>query len=473
MTRTRPRHAGRRAGARGARRGAAAKTAFTIRGAGFGHGVGMSQYGAMGYAPHGWTAAQILGALLHRDRRSGTTDPAGEGARAAAVEETRVRAASRGARQAGSRRLDPARDLHASSARGLTQVDAASADAAGGWRRSRRRCRSRAPSGARRAAAGANGTYRGVLEFKPTARSSGLVGDQRRRRSRTTCRASSRAESPASWPAEALRRRRSRRAPTRSRPPRATASTTTPTRARRSTAASRSSARRPTRRSPRRAAQVVTYQGKPVVTYFFSTSGGRTENVENTPLGTEPRPWLQSVDDPYDDVSPRHRWTDAADAWRRPASKLGGLVQGPFGASGCSARRLAADHGRRGRRLARAHARSTARRCAPSSGSSTRGRTSRRSAASGAAPTALRRRAEAAAAVRDGRAARRSACLRGTVIGAARRARHRAGAPRRRVGRRSARVRDPARRRLRVAAARAAPTASWSAGAAGPPVARC
>src|SRR5215211_359845 len=33
---------------------------FTIRGAGFGHGVGMSQYGAMGYAEHGWTYDRIL-----------------------------------------------------------------------------------------------------------------------------------------------------------------------------------------------------------------------------------------------------------------------------------------------------------------------------------------------------------------------------------------------------------------------------
>ena len=29
------------------------------------------------------------------------------------------------------------------------------------------------------------------------------------------------------------------------------------------------------------AGQVVTYEGAPVVTYFFSTSGGRTEDVEN------------------------------------------------------------------------------------------------------------------------------------------------------------------------------------------------
>src|SRR5829696_305230 len=33
---------------------------FTIRGAGFGHGVGMSQYGAMGYASHGWSYDRIL-----------------------------------------------------------------------------------------------------------------------------------------------------------------------------------------------------------------------------------------------------------------------------------------------------------------------------------------------------------------------------------------------------------------------------
>jgi stage II sporulation protein D len=33
---------------------------FTIRGAGFGHGVGMSQYGAMGYASHGWGYKAIL-----------------------------------------------------------------------------------------------------------------------------------------------------------------------------------------------------------------------------------------------------------------------------------------------------------------------------------------------------------------------------------------------------------------------------
>src|SRR4051812_39097766 len=31
----------------------AASSSFTIRGAGFGHGIGLSQYGAYGYAAHG------------------------------------------------------------------------------------------------------------------------------------------------------------------------------------------------------------------------------------------------------------------------------------------------------------------------------------------------------------------------------------------------------------------------------------
>lgn len=39
---------------------AAASTRFTLIGHGWGHGIGMSQYGALGYAQHGWTHEQIL-----------------------------------------------------------------------------------------------------------------------------------------------------------------------------------------------------------------------------------------------------------------------------------------------------------------------------------------------------------------------------------------------------------------------------
>ena len=127
--------------------------------------------------------------------------------------------------------------------------------------------------------------------------------------------------------------------------------------------------------------QVVTYNGQPVVTYFFSTSGGKTEDVENTTLGNAPEPWLKSVDDEYDGVSPRHRWTMKL-TMAQAARKLGGLVRGTFKGikvtrRGASPRIMSAEIvGSKGLDDDRRR-----RRCARSSGSSTPGRTSRRSAA--------------------------------------------------------------------------------------------
>ena len=76
--------------------------------------------------------------------------------------------------------------------------------------------------------------------------------------------------------------------------------------------------------------QVVTYEGEPVVTYFFSTSGGRTEDVENSFVGSDPKPWLKSVKDPYDDVSPKHRWGPIRMSMSSAAARLSGLVKGRF-----------------------------------------------------------------------------------------------------------------------------------------------
>jgi len=56
------------------------------------------------------------------------------------------------------------------------------------------------------------------------------------------------------------------------------------------------------------AGEVVTHDGAPAATFYFSTSGGKTENIEYSFIGAEPKPWLKSVDDPYDGISPRHRW---------------------------------------------------------------------------------------------------------------------------------------------------------------------
>jgi stage II sporulation protein D len=54
------------------------------------------------------------------------------------------------------------------------------------------------------------------------------------------------------------------------------------------------------------AGQVVLYAGRPAKTFFFSTSGGRTMSAADA-WGT-PIPYLVSVPDPYDTLSPYHDW---------------------------------------------------------------------------------------------------------------------------------------------------------------------
>jgi stage II sporulation protein D len=72
---------------------------------------------------------------------------------------------------------------------------------------------------------------------------------------------------------------------------------------------------------------VVMYGSSVASTYYFSTSGGQTENIENSWPGTAPVPYLESVDDPYDNLSPRHRWRFV---WSKSKldAKLGSFVKG-------------------------------------------------------------------------------------------------------------------------------------------------
>jgi stage II sporulation protein D len=54
--------------------------------------------------------------------------------------------------------------------------------------------------------------------------------------------------------------------------------------------------------------QVLTYGGKVADTWFFSTSGGRTESAADVLPAGSSLPYLASVDDPYDSLSPYHDW---------------------------------------------------------------------------------------------------------------------------------------------------------------------
>jgi len=76
------------------------------------------------------------------------------------------------------------------------------------------------------------------------------------------------------------------------------------------------------------AGQIVTYEGRPAITYFFASSGGRTENVENSFPGSAAAPWLQGVLDPYDQ-GPLHSWKLGL-SFAAAASRLHGLVRGSF-----------------------------------------------------------------------------------------------------------------------------------------------
>jgi stage II sporulation protein D len=305
---------------------AAVPDTFTFRGSGFGHGVGMSQYGAMGWAEHGAGYDQILG-HYYTGTSLGTTDP-NRPIRVLLQSTATVRFS--GATQAGTKRLSPGRTYLARSAGGQVELFGAEGTRLGTFA---------APLqvagtadglllGGRAGNGRTNGRYRGTLELRP-----GVLGGLDVVNSvalEDYVRGVVAWESPSSWPIEALKAQAvaartygitTKRSgtfdeypDTRSQMYGGIAAETPSTDA--AVAAT--------------AGQVVTYAGQPVVTYFFSTSGGRTENIENTVLGTTPQPWLKSVADPYDSVSPRHTWAPVTLSLPTARARLSGLVKGAF-----------------------------------------------------------------------------------------------------------------------------------------------
>jgi stage II sporulation protein D len=300
---------------------------FTIRGAGFGHGVGMSQYGAMGYATHGWDYKRILG-HYYTDTSIGVLDEP----RTVRVllQSVSGSASFTGASRAGGRKLTPSATYSVRGrAGGQVQLLKANGREIATFIAPLRvtgpgPVTLKGTSGyARR-----DGAYRGALEFRPgtfggiNAINAVDVDDY--------VQGVVPLESPASWPAEALKAQAVAA--------RTYALTTSKSGAgfehypdTRSQVYGGVSAEQPTTNAATQATagQLVTYQGRPVATYFFSTSGGRTENVETSALGTTPQPWLRSVEDAYDDVSPKHRWNVKL-SMASAAAKLRGLYRGRF-----------------------------------------------------------------------------------------------------------------------------------------------
>lgn len=75
------------------------------------------------------------------------------------------------------------------------------------------------------------------------------------------------------------------------------------------------------------AGKVVKSNGQIATTFYFSTSGGRTENIEHVFIGSDPKPYLKSVKDPFEVASPYHHWKETFSQAEMEA-KLGSLVDG-------------------------------------------------------------------------------------------------------------------------------------------------
>lgn len=301
---------------------------LVISGRGWGHGIGLSQYGALGMAQHGWTADRILahyytGTALGRLSSNPTVR--------VLLQSGRSSYSLRGASSVGGALLDPDQTYTvARGHQGLVIRDGARGD----------RLTSPGPIVFRPEQGRAitllgpaqNGTsggrYRGAIQIAGSG--AGLSAVNAVGLEDYVAGVIS-AEIPASWPAETLRAQAiaartyaittnaggatglfTQYADTRSQMYRGVLAETPAT-----TAAVRATSGR-----------VVTYRGEPVTTYFFSTSGGRTENIENSFVGAQPQPWLKSVKDPYDGVSPHHRWKAARMTMARATRALGGLVKG-------------------------------------------------------------------------------------------------------------------------------------------------
>jgi stage II sporulation protein D len=279
--------------------GARAAVTWVVEGRGFGHGVGMSQYGAYGYALHGKGHRFILG-HYYRGTTLGTL-PRARIVRVL-VDISGGDVGFSGARGACGVRLDPGRAYSAHRAGASVRL--------------------RGPGGRRLANCGSGlraageGTirigatlYRGALEVVPTESDPGSLNAINAVPLDQYVKGVVPNESPASWPLAALRAQaiaaRSYALTgrvdgngfdlyedTRSQVYEGIASEDP----------------RTSRAVEETRGVVVRYGGEIAQTFFSACSGGHTESVQNVFFGP-PVPYLVGVPDPYDHYCPLHTWT--------------------------------------------------------------------------------------------------------------------------------------------------------------------
>jgi stage II sporulation protein D len=305
-----------------------AATKLTITGAGFGHGIGMSQYGAYGYSLHLKDYGFILG-HYYTGTTLGKLDSNPEVK--VLLQGGKKAVSFSGAVAAGDLKLDVAKTYTVRRGdSGLVIRDATGADVGttpGPLRVDAAvgeplRLNGTSVPGVR------NGLYRGSLLISASGSAMTVVNALDLE---DYVRGVVSGESPSAWPIEALKAQAvaartyaitthagggafDQYADTRSQVYRGVAAETPNTDAAVNATAG----------------QVVTFGGQPVTTYFFSTSGGETEDVENVFMGSDPKPWLKAVDDPFDAVSPKHRWGPYRYTAAQVTRKLRRYVRGRF-----------------------------------------------------------------------------------------------------------------------------------------------
>jgi stage II sporulation protein D len=304
---------------------AGARVRQIIRGAGFGHGIGMSQYGAYGYAKHGYDYKQILAHYYQGTdlSKAGSSD-------VRVLLQTGSRGATfTGATEGGGHRLNPARTyrvrlsglsrvlLYDSRGKRLghfdTPLDITSDSGL-------LRLNGRAMNGV------SSGHYRGTLEFRPSPFSGLAVVNVASLDDYV--KGVVPGEMPSSWSPAALQAQavaaRSYALATDAGGPVFDQYPDT-----RSQVYKGADGEAPSSNAAVTATanQVLRYQGEVAATYFFSTSGGHTEDVQNVFYGAKPEPYLVGVRDPYDNISPKHRWRIRTTT-SRLQHRLGSLVHG-------------------------------------------------------------------------------------------------------------------------------------------------
>lgn len=278
---------------------ARASVSWIVHGRGFGHGVGMSAYGAYGYAEHGKGYRFILGHYY-----TGTSLGTVQGAHVVRVllgiEPGDV--GFSGATSACGVRLEPGRSYEAHRAGNSVELRSSGGKRLAGCGRKLR------AAGPGKVTVAGYGTYRGALETVPTESRAGSLNVVDALALEQYVKGVMPNEVPPSWPAEELKAQAvavrsialagdvggngfDLYSDTRSQVYKGLESEYPSTNA--AVAATRG--------------QVVMYGGKVAQTLYSACSGGHTESAVNV-FGS-PVPYLVGVSDPYDSACPLHEWT--------------------------------------------------------------------------------------------------------------------------------------------------------------------